>query len=86
MDREQLEKAKEAIIALANRIKDFFRALAEKVKSITQSLNRYVSEYKVYKTNKQKLLRQSWSIKQDTRRASQVMNNRPRINIRKIIY
>ncbi|WP_338705422.1 hypothetical protein [Priestia aryabhattai] len=52
MDKEQLEKARKAIIALANRIKDFFRALEEKVKSITQSLNRYVSEYKVYKTNK----------------------------------
>ncbi|WP_368895762.1 hypothetical protein [Priestia megaterium] len=86
MDKEQLEKARKAIIALANNIKEFFRALAEKVKSITQSLNRYVSEYKVYKTNRQKLLRQSWSMKQDTRRASQVMNNKPRVNIRKIIY
>ncbi|MGR6342568.1 hypothetical protein ACU5CE_33055 [Priestia megaterium] len=86
MDREQFEKAKKAIVALANRIKEFFRGLAEKVKSITQSINKYVSEYKVYRRNNQKLLRQSWSIKQDTRRASQVMNNKPRINIRKIIY
>jgi len=86
MDKEQIEKAKKAIIALANRIKEFFRGLAEKVKSVAQSINKYVNEYKVYKRNNQKLLRQSWSIKQDTRRASQVMNNKPRINIRKIIY
>jgi hypothetical protein len=84
MDAEQYERIREAVVVVVGRIKEMVSRFVENIKSITKTLAQLVIKHEEDK-QKIKLLRQSWIVKRDTRRLSQVINNKP-IHMPRIFY
>jgi hypothetical protein len=76
MDKEGLYPFQIALIEIANKIKEAFSSLYQ--------FEERIQEVQV-EIDKKKLMRATWSIQRDTRVASQVINNKPRRLIKKII-
>jgi hypothetical protein len=88
MNENQREAVKTVVKAVATawgHIKKMLMKVVKQFKAACKSIHEYRMKHRAVK-EKTKLLRQSWDVKQDTRRASQVMNNKPRVNMPKIMY
>jgi hypothetical protein len=80
--QEVLDEAREKIIALYGYVRQLVSNFVERVKSFAQLINvKYEADMKIVKS-----LRASWIVKQDTRKLSQVLCNKPRVNLPRILY
>jgi hypothetical protein len=82
---EAFEKAREAFVKAAKFLKEAFMRIAEWFKANAQTIYEFVNRYEA-EQKKAKSLRHSWIVKQDTRKLNQVMCNKPRVNLPRILY
>lgn len=81
--QEAFERMRETLVKLVNRIKEAFMRIVKWFKSTTQKVIEFVEIYEV-EQEKVNPLRHSWIVKRDTRRASQVICNKPRVMVPRI--
>lgn len=69
-----------SVLEMAKAFENLFRNAWNGLKAIASEI-----AYIHGKTEKKKVLRSKWTVNRDTRLKSQVMNNKPRYSVRKII-
>jgi hypothetical protein len=83
--REAIKAVAKAVVVAWGHIKESLMALAKKFACTCRSIYQLRMKHIAAK-QKTKSSHQSWIVKQDTRRLSQVMNNKPKVHMPRILY
>ncbi|MEK4721504.1 hypothetical protein NST66_28900 [Priestia sp. FSL W8-0524] len=79
------ESQREVIVAVAETVAVAWERMREALISLAKTISEYRTKH-IEAEQKVRLLRQSWIIKLDTRRLSQVMDNKPKVHKPRILY